>query len=296
MNFKVYLESKGYSQSSIESYYWSFTHYLNWCEEEKREAEYVDHNGLLHYLKYLQKRNISQSSIQSYLHSINHYHQWLQQQDASHQNPIPLLGIQSGKKKKLHHLLDRQELDTLYENYPYDPNEEKEEIKLLHHRNKVLIGILVNQGIASPEISRLEMSHLDLKKGILQIERSRKSNERVLPLVSYQMYDLMEYVHQTRVSLLAITEKESSQLFIGTGVKDNSKHLIHSLVTQLKRVNPRINNLAQIRASVITHWIRNYNLREVQYRAGHRYISSTERYKLNDIESMREGINKFHPL
>ena len=47
---------------------------------------------------------------------------------------------------------------------------------------------------------------------------------------------------------------------------------------QARKWNPNLINAKQIRASVITKWLRMYNLREVQYLVGHRYISSTESY------------------
>ena len=49
-------------------------------------------------------------------------------------------------------------------------------------------------------------------------------------------------------------------------------------------------------ASVITKWLKQYNLREVQYLAGHRYISTTESYQQNDVEGLAEEINMYHPL
>jgi phage regulator Rha-like protein len=39
----------------------------------------------------------------------------------------------------------------------------------------------------------------------------------------------------------------------------------------------------QLRASVIVKWLKIYNLRKVQYMAGHRYISATEAYRQNEI-------------
>src|SRR5690606_24381110 len=55
-------------------------------------------------------------------------------------------------------------------------------------------------------------------------------------------------------------------------------------------------NAKQIRASVITKWLKTYNLREVQYLAGHRYISSTEGYQQNDMEGLKEEIQQFHRI
>ena len=55
-------------------------------------------------------------------------------------------------------------------------------------------------------------------------------------------------------------------------------------------------NFKQVRTSVITHWLKQYNLREVQYMAGHRYVSSTEAYLVNQIDDLQADIDKFHPI
>ncbi|CAM4113381.1 hypothetical protein SAMN06265348_103289 [Pedobacter westerhofensis] len=54
--------------------------------------------------------------------------------------------------------------------------------------------------------------------------------------------------------------------------------------------------MGQVRQSVITEWLKEKDLRTVQYMAGHRYVSSTERYKTNDLEDLKDALQKFHPL
>lgn len=61
-------------------------------------------------------------------------------------------------------------------------------------------------------------------------------------------------------------------------------------------MNSKIKTLEQVRASVITHWVKLYNLRKVQIMAGHRYISSTEAYKENNLDDLKEDIINFHPF
>ena len=46
----------------------------------------------------------------------------------------------------------------------------------------------------------------------------------------------------------------------------------------------------------ITKWLKQHNLREAQYLAGHKYVSTTESYLQNDMEGLKEEINQFHPL
>lgn len=72
---------------------------------------------------------------------------------------------------------------------------------------------------------------------------------------------------------------------------------IDFLMKQLRKSNPKLKNADQIRASVIVKWLKQYNLREVQYLAGHRFISSTEAYRQSDVQQeITEKVNKYHPL
>lgn len=65
---------------------------------------------------------------------------------------------------------------------------------------------------------------------------------------------------------------------------------------ELRKQNKQVESVKQIRASVITRWLNVYNLLEVQYLAEHQYVSSTENYLINDLEDLKEDINKYHPI
>ena len=58
-------------------------------------------------------------------------------------------------------------------------------------------------------------------------------------------------------------------------------------------MNPKIKTTDQLRASVIVHWLKLYNLRKVQVMAGHRYISTTEGYRANNLEDLKEDIRSY---
>ena len=68
------------------------------------------------------------------------------------------------------------------------------------------------------------------------------------------------------------------------------------MLVKLGRKYPGIVNVRQLRASVIVKWLKLYNLRKVQYLAGHRYISATESYQQSEMEGLTEEVNKYHPL
>ena len=87
---------------------------------------------------------------------------------------------------------------------------------------------------------------------------------------------------------------ESERLLIPNN--NRLSNTITNIIKKLKKTNHKTENIHQIRASVITNWLKQYNLRQVQVLAGHRYISSTERYLQDDLESLHEIVNNFHPI
>jgi integrase/recombinase XerD len=57
-----------------------------------------------------------------------------------------------------------------------------------------------------------------------------------------------------------------------------------------------VKNLDQLRASMITHWVKTCGLRKAQYLTGHRYVSTTESYKGQLLDELQADVQKFHPF
>jgi len=56
-------------------------------------------------------------------------------------------------------------------------------------------------------------------------------------------------------------------------------------------------NCQTIRQSVIANLLKQgHDLRIVQAFSGHKYPSTTERYKQNDVVALQQQINVFHPM
>ncbi|WP_315824055.1 tyrosine-type recombinase/integrase [Paraflavitalea speifideaquila] len=76
----------------------------------------------------------------------------------------------------------------------------------------------------------------------------------------------------------------------------NINNRLKHMFDQLRQLNPKVINAKQIRSSVITHWLRQNNLRQVQYMAGHKYVSSTQRYQLNNLDDLQNELQQHHPM
>jgi len=302
-SFKKHLLGKGQSHQSAERNYKNLCYYLLWCERENMEPENTTHNDLIYYLKYLHGRGVKQITAQKYMGSLKHYFGWLLDRGVITSNPASQVDVKGVQRRQLHHILKKQELESLYALYeiPTEKSEHKQQnwfqaSEAAARRNKVILGLMIWQGLGTTELSGLEEKDVKLREGKIFIAGSRRSNEREMKLESTQVLDLMEYMLQTRKTLLEITGKRTDKLIVSTGKGHNIHNLMTKLMQKLKGLNPSVNSVKQIRTSVITHWLKTYNLREVQYMAGHRYVSSTEGYLVNDMDDLLEDVNKFHPM
>ena len=152
------------------------------------------------------------------------------------------------------------------------------------------------QGLTTEDLAGLEINHLQLREGKIYIAARKRSNERTLQLQPNQIFELYDYINDTRKAILKITGKETNKLIISRINRNSIQNAVQSLITQLKTENPRIKRMDQLRASVITNWLKQYNKRKVQYMAGHRYVSSTEAYEANNIEALQEDVEKYYPV
>lgn len=289
--FKNYLLSKGYSTETTKSYNQGLLQYIVWAENNQIETEQSSYNEIISYVQTLKNRGLQQRSIQQTMNSLKHYFKWLIERELRNDNPTSNVNIKGIKRRKLYNVLSKQDLEKLYNDF-----KNIESDKLAKKRNEIILSLLVYQGLNSTDLARLTIQNLKLREGTIYINGTRNSNERILKLESHQILDFMEYTLQTRKSILEETGKETDLLFTSFGVSTKFNNIISKFLPQLKKLNRNIESVHQIRTSVITHWLKHYNLREVQYMAGHRYVSSTEAYLINDLDDLQEDINKYHPI
>lgn len=191
-----------------------------------------------------------------------------------------------------HHLLDQGQLHALYESYLV-----VDERTL---RNKVMLGLLIYQGLTTLELARLQPSHIDLLAGQVIIASTRRSNARRLWLESKQINLLKQYLTLIRPLWLANLSQSGlsacEQLFFGRAGDTNLSNTIMGLIQEVRNYNKWVRNAPHIRMSVIAQWLRAKDLRVVQYLSGHKYVSSTERYQIAHLSALQAELSRFHPL
>jgi site-specific recombinase XerD len=249
--------------------------------------ESIDYKTILKYIESLKKSNIKIRSLQGYIGSLKVYFDYLQEENYRSDNPIANTNIKGTPKTVLGNLLTNDELEDLYYSYETKNND------LARKRNKVIIGLLVYQGLQSKEIPNLKEEHVELYKGRITIPSTSKTNTRILEIKPWQLIDMIEYIKEIRPQLVP---KNEDNLFTTNYQNSNLSNVLKNISKELKQYNRDYQSAIQIRNSVIVNWLSQCNLRKVQYLAGHKYISSTERYKQDNLESLHEMINSFHPI
>ena len=71
---------------------------------------------------------------------------------------------------------------------------------------------------------------------------------------------------------------------------------LFQLMQELRGLNQKVQTATHIRASVIMHWLKLHGKRQVQYMIGHKWISSTEHYELQDLEELTSLLEVHHPF
>ena len=86
------------------------------------------------------------------------------------------------------------ELEDLY--YSFETDKYQEEYhKYTLKRAKVIIGLMMYQGLNTADLGNLQIEHLQLSKGKIYVPSTTRSNARKLELKPWQ---IMEYVAVTR--------------------------------------------------------------------------------------------------
>ena len=283
--FNAWLEAQGNEKITIRQKLNYTGYFLNWMESEGLQELGISYNDLLVFIDCCRMENKSKKHINTMLRSIRNYYDYLKSTGEAIINPATNLYVKGVRHKLPHDILSLETLEAIYHSCPVIDNRSK--------RNKIILGIMIYQGITTDGLMKLTTHHIKLQEGKIFVPGSRCSNSRRLEIKPCQVMDLHEYINRIRPGLLI---QPTDQLFISMEGSVNMKNSLHHLFRALKRTNPGIKNAKQIRASVITAWLKTNNLRQVQYMAGHRYISSTERYQLNNLEGLKDQVDKYHPL
>jgi integrase/recombinase XerD len=286
MTLEEYLQQR-YSAVTVKRYRSEIETYRANCPG----AETAFHKDITAYIGALRNRYRNAKTLNRILCSIKAYYDFLAYTGKRKDNPAAsiLLRDKQSRDIQLQDLFTEKELESLLE--------KKDAVSLLSTRNRVLTGLLIYQGLLPNELENLRVADINLTEGTIYIRGTAKTNSRTLPLKPTQIMTLHEYIHETRPKLNRKLTEE--YLLIGLRSEymrgaDIGKHVIAGF---RGKFTGRKVNCQTIRQSVITNLLKAGNdLRIVQVFAGHKYPSTTEKYKQTDTEALKTAIQNYHPI
>lgn len=279
--YEAELIKKGYRESTIKAYSKTLEEYEKWYNKNIPKGKKNKIGLGIKYLKHIQQKSKNPNTVNGAIHPLKIYYGLFHKE-----NPFKYIHFKRRPINTKNNFLDKEELHHIYESFP--------EETLTDIRDKVLLGLYIFQGVKSGELKHIRINDIDLRNYKIRIEGDGRTNSRSLPLHIKQIVLMSQYVLTKREEL---NESPNTEMLIITSKQSNCTiAIIENLGRKVRRRIRYFENFHQIRNSVIAIWVREKNLRIAQYLSGHRYISSTEKYKVKDLEGLKKEVEEFFPI
>jgi len=270
--FKGYLLKKGFRQTTVGLY----LEVLSDVENTFGLDSFKEPDHVYKAIGQMKKQKKSPRYINMALRCMAHY----LDSKGIERNPCKRIRVKGVVRKPGYVLLEEKELEEIYRCYV-------EHCKGDLLKDRAILGLMLYQGLRGSEVDSLLHSDFDLDKGTVKARGSYRSEGRLLKLEPFQVLPIHLYMERENKE-----KGGNGKLLFSNGKGSGAAHIMERIYKYCgKKVSAR-----QIRGSVITNWTKRYNLREVQYMAGHRYVTSTEAYQMDIVGSLKEDIMLYHPL
>lgn len=282
-----YLHAKGYRLNTIRGIESGIKKFLQWCEHKKINPINATYTDVVNYMQAVQQMTSNKRTLSGKLQAVKVYYNYLIRESEVEVNPVHDLQIRNRVKQAPKNLLKFETLQEIYKSCTGAGTTGK--------RNRVMVGLMIYQGLNTGELTALEVRDVNIHEGKIYIPQTGRANPRTLKLEAHQVIEIQNYIKQTRPLLVAMHKKRTDKLLVSAGGGSKLNNTSTALMNEIRKIYPQVKNVKQIRASVISHWLKQYHIRQVQYMTGHRYVSSTEHYSTKKIEGLQEQLEKLMP-
>jgi integrase/recombinase XerD len=264
----------------------------NYCNQviDPTQAKYKD---VLNYLEKERSKGKKSNTLLTYIAAIKVYYDWLKKTGKRKDHPCKHMRLKDriDHRVNVQDLFSSSELDLLME----QPTRVIKKLPRTGLRDKVILSLLIYQGLTTKNIINIELQNLNLEQATIDIKGETTLNARTLELHPKQIMLINKYLNDERQTL----NRSNSTKFIltrryqaerGCGIHDVVK--VHKHLYKDKTLTP-----LAIRQSVIANLLKaKKDIRAVQVFAGHKSPMTTERYQQTGIEELTAAVLKFHPL
>ncbi len=252
--YKLWLKSKRYSDSTIKTYSEAMNSFLNYFNSKSvndiNNADVIDYNNY-----YILKNNLSSSYQNQIVNAIKLFFKTIEDKQ------LEIATIHRPKREnKLPNVLSKEEVKLILEAHN-------------NIKHKTMLSLIYACGLRRSELLNLKPLDIDSKRGIVLIKQAKGKKDRIAPL-SIKILEML----RTYYSLY----KPKTWLF--EGQTPNEKYDERSLSNVLKQALEKVKikkpvSLHWLRHSYATHLLENgTDLRYIQELLGHSSSKTTEIY------------------
>ena len=287
MNFREYLNEQ-YTNQTASRYARAVDHFVT--HVNAKNPTKATHQQIMDYLFKFE------NATAPVIAALKQYYDYMLEQGIRNDHPCRTIATKTKSKPMQHQeLFSVEELELLMKRETRYP--------MLENRNKAMLSLLIYQGLTPQNITNLRTVDIDLDSGTVYVMATRQLTRRTLELRSNQVLRLHAYIYEDRVELMKtarlLSPSKYERLFVTKLGKNMSVDALNRMLRPMQGLyNDKNLNASTIRQSVILNWINHYKypMEDVQLLAGHRWLSSTAKYKVVNRNDNKEKINRFFPL
>lgn len=166
----------------------------------------------------------------------------------------------------------------------------------LGRRDRAIFELLYGSGLRAGELRRLDLTHLDLEKGVVFVSRGKGAKDRMTPLSIRSIASLALYLLEVR-PVLAKKPRELALFLSEKGTRMGKTTLQERLKVHARaaRVSSRT-TLHSLRHACATHLLQGgASIRHIQAILGHRHLQSTAIYTRVNTKDLAKVLERAHP-
>lgn len=287
--YKTWLQTLGFAESSVKSLPMYTAEMLTWLEQNKclkspsfggvGEADIKEF-----FFQWKNRKNkrtgagLSQSHINQGAWSINNFIQFLQ---LTGKNNIILKLALEKRPKHNPEILTLQEIQSLYE--ATHNNTRRVNTEAYAQRDRAMLAVYYGCGLRKSEGNSLTVDDILTEKKMLFVRKGKGSKERFVPIAEKGMQDMEEYLQYGRKWFLGKRQKSNQP--------QSDYFFINMFGEPMKEFSGRIKQLREeagiskhiilhtFRHSIATHLLQGgMNIEQIKKFLGHASLESTQLY------------------
>ena len=293
--FFEWMGVKGYSPETIIGWRLLLKYFSSWCEErEITEPQDVTRPLLERYQRYLyhykskKGKRLSVNTRHVRMIPIRAFFKWLAKSNYILYNPASELELPKLEYRLPRNVLSSEEAETILNSIDLSCP--------MGLRDRTMLETLYSTGIRRAELCNLNVSDVNMDKGIVMIWEGKGNKDRVVPIGDRALVWVDKYLHDLR-PLMAWREETDRLFLTKNGKPIRPKHLTRITGEHVRNADIGKTGANHIwRHSCATLMLENgADIRYVQEQLGHASINTTKVYTRIAIVKLKEIHTKTHP-